>query len=153
MKDRTGVIRTDRPAGKEPFMPSTGNTLDTRLFSVTELSRELGITPRSLRFYEDKGLISPARSGTSRVYSARDRARVRLIIRGKQLGFPLRDIKAYLDLYDADPKHHAQKMLLLKNVQKRMRELNAMNAAIAATLSDLEHIQQTLLESFDQNAA
>ncbi|NHN84863.1 MerR family transcriptional regulator [Acetobacter musti] len=134
-------------------MPSTGNTPDTRLFSVTELSRELGITPRSLRFYEDKGLISPARSGTSRVYSARDRARVRLIIRGKQLGFPLRDIKAYLDLYDADPKHHAQKMLLLKNVQKRMRELNAMNAAIAATLSDLEHIQQTLLESFDQNAA
>ncbi|NHO34031.1 MerR family transcriptional regulator [Acetobacter fallax] len=133
-------------------MSTAGSNPDSRLFSVTELSRELGITPRSLRFYEDKGLIMPARAGTTRVYSARDRARIKLIIRGKHLGFHLRDIKDYLDLYDADPKHNAQKMLLLKKVQKRMRELNAMNAAIAATLSDLEHIQQALLESFDQKA-
>ncbi|GBR07605.1 MerR family transcriptional regulator [Acetobacter oeni] len=134
-------------------MPSDENTSGNQTFSVTELARDLNITPRSLRFYEDKGLLTPARHGTTRVYSTRDRARVRLIIRGKQLGFHLRDIKDYLDLYDADPKHHAQKMLLLRKVQARMRDLNAMNAAIAATLSDLENIQQALLESFDQNAA
>ncbi|OUJ12580.1 MerR family DNA-binding transcriptional regulator [Acetobacter sp. DsW_063] len=126
---------------------------ENRLYSVSELSRELAITPRSMRFYEDKGLISPSRVGTTRVYSIRDRARMKLIIRGKQLGFTLRDIKQYLDLYDADPKHSAQKMLLLKQIQKKMRDLNAMGAAISATLSDLENIQQSLLNSFTVDAA
>ncbi len=70
------------------------------LYSVTELGKELGVSARTIRFYEDKGLLSPSRVGNNRVYAARDRARMILILRGKQLGFSLREIKEYLDLYD-----------------------------------------------------
>ena len=66
-----------------------------KIFSVTELARDLGVTPRTIRFYEDQGLISPQRAGNTRVYTHRDRARMILILRGKQLGFSLRDIKEY----------------------------------------------------------
>ena len=71
-----------------------------RLFTVTGLAAELGVTARTLRFYEDRGLISPQRLGPNRVYSPRDRARMILILRGKQLGFSLKEIAEYLDLYD-----------------------------------------------------
>lgn len=73
-----------------------------RLYTVTELAAELGMTARAIRFYEDKGLITPQRAGTTRVYSSRDRARMILILRGKRLGFSLGTIREYLDLYDAD---------------------------------------------------
>lgn len=124
-----------------------------RCFSLAELCRELGITPRSLRFYEDKGLIAPARAGTRRIYSMRDRARAKLVVRGKQLGFTLKQIKDLLDLYDADPQHRVQKVALLKEIQKRIRTLHEMNAAIATTLADLENIQQSIIESFGREEA
>ncbi len=91
-----------------------------RMYSVTELARELGVTPRTLRFYEDKGLIKPQRVSTTRVYLPRDRARMILILRGKQLGFSLREISEYLDLYDADPTHRAQFERLLHLVRDRI---------------------------------
>ena len=84
-----------------------------RLYTVTELAKELGMTARAVRFYEDKGLITPQRAGTTRVYSARDRARMILILRGKRLGFSLSAIKEYLDLYDTDITQHAQLRVLL----------------------------------------
>ncbi len=78
------------------------------LYSVSQLARQLGVTARTIRFYEDKHLINPQRAGTTRVYTHRDRARLVLILRGKRLGFSLREIKEFLDLYDADPQHHLQ---------------------------------------------
>ena len=73
-----------------------------KLYSVTELAKELGVTPRAIRFYEAKGLITPQRAGGTRVYTHRDRGRLILILRGKKLGFSLREIKDYLDLYVVD---------------------------------------------------
>jgi DNA-binding transcriptional MerR regulator len=70
------------------------------IYSIGDLSREFGVTLRTLRFYEDKGLISPQRRGTTRLYNRRDRARLQLILRGKKVGFSLEDIKEMLDLYD-----------------------------------------------------
>jgi DNA-binding transcriptional MerR regulator len=90
-----------------------------RLYTVTELAKELGMTPRAVRFYEDKGLIVPRRAGTTRVYSGRDRARMILILRGKRLGFSLSTIKEYLDLYDTDITQHAQLRLLLADATDR----------------------------------
>ena len=77
--------------------------MDEPLFTVGELAAELEVTPRALRFYEDRGLIQPRRAGQNRIYTRRDRARLILILRGKRLGFSLAEIKEWLDLYDADP--------------------------------------------------
>jgi DNA-binding transcriptional MerR regulator len=111
-----------------------------RLYTVTELAQELGMTPRAVRFYEDKDLITPQRAGTTRVYSNRDRARMILILRGKRLGFSLSAIKEYLDLYDADITQHAQLRVLLAGVAKRREQLLAQRQAIDDALAELDDI-------------
>jgi DNA-binding transcriptional MerR regulator len=111
-----------------------------RLFTVTQLAAELGITPRTLRFYEDRGLIAPRRLGTTRVYTARDRARMVLILRGKRLGFSLREIAEYLDLYDADPTQTEQLRVLAKAVASRIQRLEAQRTALDETLAELHEI-------------
>ena len=111
-----------------------------RLYTVTELASELGMTARAIRFYEDKGLITPQRAGTTRVYSVRDRARMILILRGKRLGFSLSTIKEYLDLYDTDITQHAQLKLLLGSISKRRAQLVAQRQAIDEALSELSGI-------------
>jgi DNA-binding transcriptional MerR regulator len=111
-----------------------------RLYTVTELAAELGMTARAIRFYEDKGLITPLRAGTTRVYSPRDRARMILILRGKRLGFSLSTIKDYLDLYDTDITQHAQLRLLLASISKRREQLLAQRQAIDEALSELHEI-------------
>ena len=112
-----------------------------RLYTVTELAADLGVTARAIRFYEDKGLLAPSRAGATRIYTYRDRARVMLILRGKRLGFTLRDIQQFLDLYDVDPQHDEQKRSLLRAVRKRISELRAMSAAISETLDELRSIE------------
>src|SRR5271165_4687331 len=111
-----------------------------QLYTVTELAKELGMTARAVRFYEDKGLITPQRAGTTRVYSARDRARMILILRGKRLGFSLSAIKEYLDLYDTDATQHAQLRALLAGVTKRREQLLAQRQAIDDALTELDEI-------------
>jgi DNA-binding transcriptional MerR regulator len=111
-----------------------------QLYTVTELAKELGMTARAIRFYEDKGLITPQRAGTTRVYSIRDRGRMILILRGKRLGFSLNTIKEYLDLYDTDITQHAQLRLLLAAVAKRRAQLLAQRQAINDALSELADI-------------
>ncbi len=111
-----------------------------RLFTVTQLATELGITARTLRFYEDRGLIAPRRLGTTRVYAPRDRARMVIILRGKRLGFSLRDIAEYLDLYDADPTQAEQLRALGMAVSSRIARLEAQRAALDETLAELREI-------------
>ena len=79
------------------------------LKGIQEVARELGLTMRALRFYEDKGLITPQRVGTTRIYGKREVARARLVLRGRRLGFTIREIKEFPDLYNVDPKHAEQK--------------------------------------------
>lgn len=112
-----------------------------RLLTVTELAAELGVTPRAIRFYEDKGLIDPARVGATRVYSPRERARMLLILRGKRLGFSLAEIGEFLDLYAVDPRHLEQKRALLAGVRKRVAELEEMRLSVERTLSELRIIE------------
>lgn len=112
------------------------------LYSVSQLARQLGVTARTIRFYEDKGLIAPSRAGTTRVYTARDRARLMLILRGKRLGFSLREIKEYLDLYDVDPSQFAQVKQLLVAVRKRIARLQEQRAALEQSLAELGDIER-----------
>lgn len=111
------------------------------LFTVTRLADELGVTPRTIRFYEDKGLITPRRAGVTRVYTHRDRARMKLIMRGKRLGFSLRDIREFLDLYDADPAQLAQMRKLLRAVRDRREELEEQRVALDETLAELREME------------
>ena len=92
-----------------------------RLYTIGELADELEVTTRAIRFYEAKGLIAPARRGVARSYSRRDRARLRLILRGKNLGFSLEEIAQYLTLYDADPTQITQTQMLLARVELASR--------------------------------
>ena len=111
-----------------------------RTFTIRQLCLEFKCTPRALRFYEDKGLLSPARQGLNRVYSYKDRARLQLILRGKRLGFSLSTIREYLDLYDADPTQASQLKHLLSEATKRREQLRAQRQAIDEALSELDEI-------------
>ncbi len=111
-----------------------------KLYSVTELATELGVTARALRFYEDKGLISPQRAGNTRVYTHRDRGRLMLILRGKRLGFSLREVRDWLDLYDLDPNQVAQMTRLRDKVRARIAALEGQRADLKATLAELRGI-------------
>jgi DNA-binding transcriptional MerR regulator len=117
------------------------------LYSVTQLGNELGVSARAIRFYEDKGLIAPRRVANNRVYTSRDRARMVLILRGKQLGFSLREIKEYLDLYDADPTRAKQHRLLLKAVRSRIQSLESQRVALGQALKELRDVERQTLRA------
>ncbi len=111
-----------------------------RLYSVTELAEELGVTPRTLRFYEDKLLVQPQRIGNTRVYNHRDRGRLILILRGKRLGFSLNDIREWLDLYEADPGQTRQMRRLVETARRRLSALEQQRQDIDATIGELQEI-------------
>lgn len=117
----------------------------TKLYSVTELANEFDITPRAIRFYETKGLLSPQRAGSTRVYTYRDRARLMIILRGKRLGFSLSGIKEYLDLYDADPTQKKQMQALLSALRERMDELEEQRKDLETTLEELKDVERQTL--------
>jgi DNA-binding transcriptional MerR regulator len=122
-------------------MDTVSGESNAQFYSVTELGKDLGVSARSIRLYEDKGLISPQRAGNNRVYTARDRSRMILILRGKRLGFTLREIKEYLDLYDVDPTHAKQLRLLLNAVNVRLGQLEEQRVALHETLAELREIE------------
>jgi DNA-binding transcriptional MerR regulator len=111
------------------------------LLGIQEAARQLGVTMRTLRFYEDKNLIGPQRVGTTRIYSRREIGRMQLILRGKRLGFSIREIKEFLDLYDADPEHYVQISQLIVKVSARIKDLRRQREAIDQTLDELCSIE------------
>ena len=121
--------------------------------TVTQLAKELGVTPRAIRFYEDKGLIAPQRAGQTRVYTHRDRVRMVLILRGKRLGFSLREIREYLDLYNADRTHGEQQRVLLKAVRARIARLEDQRAALEQTLTEAREIEAHTVAALEQKTA
>jgi len=118
-----------------------------KLLSVTEVAEEFGVTPRTIRFYETKGLISPQRVGSTRAYSYKDRARLKLILRAKRLGFSLTDISAYLELYIIDPTQKEQVQLLLDKVNDRITDLEQQQEDLIVTLEELRDIKRQCTEA------
>jgi len=111
------------------------------LLGIKEVATLLGVTHRTLRFYEDQGLIEPRRVGVTRVYSRRDLGRMHLIQRGKRLGFSIKDIREFLDLYDADPEHGGQTRALLRKVRERIGLLEEQRRALDETIAELRGIE------------
>ena len=115
------------------------------LFGITELCKEFGISPRALRFYEDKGLLAPRRVNGTRVYTRRDRARLQLILRAKAIGSSLAEIKHYLDLYGAHGEGRSVQMkYVLDKTTKAIAELEQKRAHIDASLAELRIINATV---------
>ncbi|WP_375383164.1 MerR family DNA-binding transcriptional regulator [uncultured Sphingomonas sp.] len=119
---------------------------EEELRGIQEVADSLGITPRTLRFYEDKGLIEPRRVGTARIYTRRETARMQLILRGKRLGFSLRDIEEFLGLYDTDPRHLEQMRALAERCRQRIDELEIQLVALDQTLAELKAIERQAIE-------
>ncbi len=120
------------------------------LFGITELCREFGITLRTIRFYEDKGLLKPRRINGARVYTRRDRARLALILRSKAIGAPLAEIKHYLDLYGTHGEGRVQQMkFVLTRTDTAIRELETKRAHIDATLAELRVINATVRKQLE----
>ena len=103
--------------------PSTQAELEeTVTFSIGDLAREFKVTTRTIRFYEDKGLLSPTRAGHRRIYTQGDRVRLRLVLRGKRLGFSLDEIADIIEMYDTEPGETGQLHYLLKRYPKKCRQ-------------------------------
>ncbi|ANU07714.1 MerR family transcriptional regulator [Paraurantiacibacter namhicola] len=125
---------------------SSEQSADGDLKSIAEVAEALGITQRTLRFYEDKGLIQPTRVGSMRVYSRREMGRMQLILRGKQLGFSIREIGEFLELYDGDRNHARQTRTLLDRVRQRLADLSHQREAIDETIAELKKIEDEAQE-------
>ncbi|HET6740650.1 MAG TPA: MerR family DNA-binding transcriptional regulator [Kribbella sp.] len=110
-------------------------------WSIAELASEYDVTLRTIRFYEDRGLLTPERRGTTRVYHPRDRIRLSLILRGKRLGFSLDEIARIVDMYDAEPGEEGQLVYLLNQITARRTELEQRRQDIEQTLQDLTEVE------------
>jgi len=120
------------------------------LKGIQEVAKDLGLTMRALRFYEDKGLIAPQRVGTTRIYGKREVARLRLVQRGRRLGFTVREIQEFLDLYDADPEHAEQMRRFVLRVRERLAELEQRRVAIDETIAELRQLEREAVDSLEK---
>ena len=112
-----------------------------RIYSIAELAREFAVTARTIRFYEDEGLIKPRRQGLQRLYSVGDRARLGWILRGKRLGFSLAEIKQLLDLYQVDRTGLQQMRELLRRSRLHIEELERRRADLDAQIGDFKDVE------------
>ncbi|MFQ5937824.1 MAG: MerR family DNA-binding transcriptional regulator [Acidiferrobacterales bacterium] len=113
----------------------------TTTYTITQLAQEFDVTTRTIRFYEDRGLLTPTRNGQARVYSPRDRVRLKLVLRGTRLGFSLSEIGEMLDMYDAEPGEVGQLELFLSKITDRRTFLRQQQRDIQATLKELDDIE------------
>ncbi|MET4732038.1 DNA-binding transcriptional MerR regulator [Thalassospira sp. MBR-102] len=121
-------------------------------YSITDLAREFDVTTRTIRFYEDQELIAPARQGQTRIYSHRDRVRLRLIMRGKRLGFSLKEIRDLLDLYDTDRSEIMQLTILVDKINERRDTLRKQRQDIDATLDELDKLEEACQEELTRKS-
>ena len=139
-----------RQASARQVVESHRDEGTSELFGITELCREFGITLRTIRFYEDKGLLSPRRVNGTRVYTRRDRARLALILRSKAIGAPLSEIKHFLGLYgDHGEGRQQQLKFVLERTTKAIAELEQKRAHIDATLAELKLINDTVRKQLE----
>jgi len=113
-----------------------------RTWTIAEIAAEFGVTHRTVRFYEDSGLISPERRGTQRIFHPRDRVRLELVLRGKRLGFDLGQIRRIVDMYDQEPGEAGQLRYLLDQIADRRADLEQRRRDIEITLAELDDVDR-----------
>ena len=129
---------------------------DARTWTIGQLADEFGVTHRTIRYYEDLGLICPERRSTVRIYHRRDRTRLNLILRGKRLGFPLEEIRTIIDLYDEPRGQASQLSYVLDQIQARRADLERRRSDIEDGLRELDDFEgrcQGDLQALDRSWA
>ena len=122
-------------------MSEPAMTNDKVMYTIGDLAREFGVTLRALRFYEDKGLLSPRRQGLNRLYSRRDRARLKLVLLGKRMGFSLVEIRELLDLYDAKGGKMKQLRVALDKFESQLELLREQQRDIERAIEELTRVR------------
>lgn len=120
-------------------------------YTITELAREFSVTPRAIRFYEDQGLLAPARAGRSRVYSKADRTRLKLTLRGKRLGLSLAEIRELIDMYGGVRNYAPQLERLLKVLAVRRAALEQQREDIEAVLGEIAMLEKQCTDLLDHD--
>jgi DNA-binding transcriptional MerR regulator len=113
-------------------------------FTIRDLIRECGVTARTLRFYEEKGLLSPRRNGQDRLYSRRDRARLKYVLMGKRVGFSLDEVREMLDLYDVGDGQTSQLAVALVKFRERIARLEQQKAEVERVIDELRRASETV---------
>ena len=119
-------------------------------YSIGDLSKEFDITTRSIRFYEDQGLLSPTRKGQTRIYNQRDRVRLKLILRGKRLGFSLAETGRLFELYDTDKSSATQLETMMNLIAQKRADLNQQLDDIQAVLLELNDLEESCLTTLSK---
>ncbi|MBM6402914.1 MerR family DNA-binding transcriptional regulator [Phycicoccus sp. CSK15P-2] len=122
----------------------------SRTWTIAEVAEEFGVTHRTVRHYEELGLISPDRRGTTRVYHRRDRTRLALVLRGRRLGFPLDEIRTIIDLYDAPRGRRSQLEYVLSQIDERRTDLEQRRRDLDAALAELETFERRCRDDLDR---
>ncbi|HCS29474.1 MAG TPA: MerR family transcriptional regulator [Spongiibacteraceae bacterium] len=128
-------------------------TTKTRSYTISHLAEEFAITTRAIRFYEEKGLLEPARNGQSRVYSAADRVKLILILRGKRLGLSLEESRDIIQMYapDQDNSHQLQK--LIDKIREKREQLKEQHNDLNTMMQELEEAETRCLDALTQSVA
>ena len=119
------------------------------IYSISELAQEFDITPRTIRYYEDEGLITPAREGQTRIYSHKDRIRLKLTLRGKRLGFSLAEIRELFDMYDTDRSSKTQLNSMIQLIEAKRHSLRQQLEDIQMVMAELEAAEQRCVNSLN----
>ena len=112
-----------------------------KTYTISDLAKEFGVTTRTIRFYEEKGLVTPLREGQKRLYSPADRVRIKLILRGKRIGMTLQECVDFIDMYDPGHNNDDQLHSLIDDVKHRREKLQQQKKDIDDMLSGLEEVQ------------
>lgn len=118
-----------------------------KTYAIGELAKEFDVTTRSIRFYEDQGLLSPSRKGQTRIYSQRDKVRLKLILRGKRLGFSLAETGRLFELYDMDKSSEKQLETIMQLIAAKKEDLNQQLEDIKVVLMELNNLEQSCLDT------
>ncbi len=118
----------------------------TATYTISDLSKHFDLTPRTIRYYESEGLLNPVRDNGKRIYRERDLVRLKLILRGKRLGFSLAEIKTTMELYDTQPNESAQLRFVLETILAHKNELEQKQVDIENTLAEMESVADRVQE-------
>ncbi|WP_419913335.1 MerR family transcriptional regulator [Hoeflea sp.] len=116
-----------------------------KYYTITELTREFGVSTRTLRFYEDEGLIQPDRRGRTRLFRSADRHLIKEILRGRRLGFTIAEIREIIEIYKGPPGELGQLELMMKRVAEKREQLNQKRQDIEDTLAELDSVDEACL--------
>lgn len=144
--------RTTSPAPAAPPATPVPAPVREQTWTIREIAEEFDVTHRTVRHYEELGLITPERRGTTRIYHRRDRTRLGLILRGKRLGFPLEEIRTIIDLYDAPRGRRSQLEYVLGQIDERRADLEQRRRDLEDALTELDRFEDRCREDLSRHS-